>query len=164
MIAGRDLFWWLTTTGVLDASHTSRLGRRVRGAEPVIGSTRRGLRNAGVTFHPRAVNAQGRSITFADSSTLDFDTVIWATGYRHRDRWITLPGALDSSGALITTDGVTPVPGLYSIGRSWQQDRGSALLGFVARDAHRLARRAMHSLSKPAPGFHGRSSPPAEEV
>src|SRR5690606_34207804 len=48
---GRDLFWWLTTTRVIQAPATSFVGRCLRANEPVIGTPRRALRAAGVTFH-----------------------------------------------------------------------------------------------------------------
>ena len=37
--------------------------------------------------------------------------------------------------------GVTSSPGLYTLGRSWQHTRGSALLGWVGDDAAFLAER-----------------------
>ena len=35
--------------------------------------------------------------------------------------------------------GVTPSPGLYMLGLTWQHTRGSALLGWVGNDAAFLA-------------------------
>ena len=35
--------------------------------------------------------------------------------------------------------GVTPSPGLYFLGLSWQHTRGSALLGWVVDDARYIA-------------------------
>ena len=62
---GRDLFWWLTRTGLLRASVDSRLGRRLRDRELVIGTSWRGLRERGVDLRPRLVGASGRTVTFA---------------------------------------------------------------------------------------------------
>jgi len=138
---GRDLFWWLTTTRVIQAPATSFVGRCLRANEPVIGTPRRALRAAGVTFHPRALVADGGTVQFVDGESVQPAAVVWATGYRHDDSWITTPGALDTRGALVVDDGTTPVPGLYSLGRPWQHDRGSALLGYVHRDAERLGLR-----------------------
>jgi putative flavoprotein involved in K+ transport len=39
--------------------------------------------------------------------------------------------------------GVTPSPGLYMLGLTWQHTRGSALLGWVGRDAAFLAGQIM---------------------
>ena len=139
--AGRDLFWWLTVTGAIHAPVTSPLGRRLRANEPVIGTTRRQLRRAGVTFRPRATASHGDTVTFADGTTFRPAAVVWATGYRHGDRWVTVSGALDATGTLVVDDAATPVSGLYVLGRPWQRSRGSALLGYVRYDAHRLAQR-----------------------
>lgn len=147
-VAGRDLFWWLTVTGVVHAPATSRLGRRVQATEPVIGTGRRLLRRAGVTLHPRTVAADGRRLAFADGTSAEVDAVIWATGHRHDDRWIDVPGALDEAGRLVTADGVTAVAGLYTVGRSWQHSRGSALLGYVGRDAARIAARLLDEVHR----------------
>lgn len=144
-IIGRDLFWWLTTTGVIHARTDSRIGRRLRANDPVIGTSRRALRRAGVIFHPRTAAGASGTVTFADGATMEPDVVVWATGYRHDDRWITAPGALDPTGALIVEADHTSVPGLYALGRPWQRDRGSALLGYVQYDANRLAARLSQS-------------------
>jgi putative flavoprotein involved in K+ transport len=146
-IAGRDLFWWLTTTRVIHAPAHTGLGRRLRANEPVIGTFRTGLRQAGVLFRPRVVSATKTTVTFVDGTSLAPSTVVWATGYRHDDRWISLPGALAATGALVTAGADTTIAGLHTIGRPWQRDRGSALLGFVHRDAQRLADRLTAALA-----------------
>lgn len=56
---------------------------------------------------------------------------------------------LHPHGVLIAREGVSPVRGLYTIGRSWQRNRGSALLGFVSADAARLAPRIAQTLAGP---------------
>jgi putative flavoprotein involved in K+ transport len=48
---------------------------------------------------------------------------------------------LDANGAPIHHEGITDVPGLAFLGMPWQHSRGSALLGWVGRDAARLADR-----------------------
>jgi len=140
-IAGRDLFWWLTATRAVHAPSSTFVGRRLRASDTIIGTTRRALRRAGVAFRPRATTADTSTVGFADGTTFAPSAVVWATGYRQDDRWVTIPGALDTAGELTTDDGVTPVPGLYTLGRPWQRDRGSALLGYVRHDAERLAGR-----------------------
>src|SRR3954462_5852549 len=78
-LLGRDLFSWLTPLGLLDKSVDSRLGRRARGRDTLIGSSRRDLKRHGVTVRPRAVGADGRIVRFADGSDVEVDAVIWAT-------------------------------------------------------------------------------------
>ena len=51
-IAGRDIFWWLTRTGLVTAPTGSRIGRRLRANDPIIGTRRAALRAAGVRFRP----------------------------------------------------------------------------------------------------------------
>ncbi|MFI6428391.1 flavin-containing monooxygenase [Promicromonospora sp. NPDC050880] len=140
-IAGRDIFWWLTRTRLVSAPPDTRIGRRLRANDPIIGTSRAALHAAGVQFRPRALAGACRTISFADGTTLQPDAILWATGYRHDDRWIHIPGALDEHGALQTTGLNTPTRGLHVLGRPWQRSRGSALLGFVGQDAHRLATR-----------------------
>ena len=42
-IAGRDLFWWLTTTHLLSTTVDSRLGRKLQYRDTLIGSSPREL-------------------------------------------------------------------------------------------------------------------------
>ena len=63
------------------------------------------------------------------------ESVIWATGYKENADWIAIPEAKDGQGNLLHRRGVSPVPHLYLIGRSWQWTRGSALLTGVGGDA-----------------------------
>jgi putative flavoprotein involved in K+ transport len=92
----------------------------------------------GVVVRPRAVGADRRTVRFADSTELEVDVVIWATGYRPDHSWIDLRIHGDD-GRLRHRRGVSDVAGLYFRGLSWQHTRGSALLGFVADDAGFIA-------------------------
>jgi putative flavoprotein involved in K+ transport len=139
-LLGRDLFWWLTRTGLLRKTVESRLGRRARGRDTLIGSSPRGIRRAGVTVRPRVVGARGRQVSFADGGVATPDAVIWATGFRPDHSWIDLP-VVDAAGRLRHRRGVTDVPGLFFLGLSWQHTRGSALLGFIESDARFIADR-----------------------
>jgi putative flavoprotein involved in K+ transport len=117
----------------------SRLGRRASQRDTLIGSSPRELRRRyGVGLKPRAVDASGRTVAFADGSELEVDAVVWATGYRPEHSWIELP-VLDADGRARHRRGVTDVPGLYFLGLSWQHTRGSALLGWVKDDAEFIA-------------------------
>ena len=74
-ILGRDLFWWLTKLGLLRKSVDSRLGRRARHRDTLIGSKPRELRQRGVRLEARAVDASDRTVRFDDGSALDVDAV-----------------------------------------------------------------------------------------
>jgi putative flavoprotein involved in K+ transport len=138
-LLGRDLFWWLTKTGLITKTVDSRLGRRARHRDTLIGSSPRELRRRyGVGLKPRAVGGSGRTIRFADGSELEFDAVIWAAGYRPDYSWIDAQ-LLDADGRPRHRRGVTDLPGLYFLGLSWQHTRGSALLGWVKDDAAFIA-------------------------
>jgi putative flavoprotein involved in K+ transport len=137
-LLGRDLFWWLTKTGLIRKTADSRLGRRMRQTDTLIGSKPGELRGLGIDEKPRVVGASGRTVRFADGTVLDVDAVIWATGYRPDYAWIDAPVA-GPDGRPQHRRGVTGVPGLYFLGLSWQHTRGSALIGFVADDAQFIA-------------------------
>jgi putative flavoprotein involved in K+ transport len=138
---GRDLFWWLTTLRLFSTTVDSRLGRRLRHRDTLIGSSPRELRSRyGVRLRARAVDASGSTIRFDDGSELEVDAVIWATGYRPDYSWIHLP-VLDPEGRLVHRRGVTDIAGLYFVGLTWQHTRGSALLGWVKEDAEYIAER-----------------------
>jgi putative flavoprotein involved in K+ transport len=140
-VLGRDLFWWLTKTGLIRKTVESRIGRRAQGRDTLIGSSPRELRRRhGVEVKPRVVAASGRTVTFADGGELEVDAVIWATGYRPDFSWIDAP-VFDRDGRLRHHRGVTDVPGLFFLGLTWQHTRGSALLGWVGEDAEFVAGR-----------------------
>jgi len=135
---GRDVFTILTATGLMGKTVDSRLGRRLSGRDALIGSSPRAIRRVGVHVRPRATGAAGATITFADGSTLDARTVIWATGFGVDYSYVDAP-VFSEDGAVIHTRGVTAAPGLYFLGMPWQHTRGSALLGWVKDDAQHIA-------------------------
>src|SRR5919204_326707 len=80
-LLGRDLFWWLTKTHVLDKTVESRLGRKLSTRDTLIGSSPGEVtKRYGVELRPRAVDADGHTVRFDDGSELDVNAVIWATG------------------------------------------------------------------------------------
>jgi putative flavoprotein involved in K+ transport len=75
-LLGRDLFWWLTKTGILDKTVDTRLGRKLRARDTLIGSSPRQLRKRyGVELKPRMVDAAGRTARFEDGSELEVTEV-----------------------------------------------------------------------------------------
>jgi putative flavoprotein involved in K+ transport len=137
---GRELFWWLSRSGVLSLPTTSRLARRLHAPELAVGTSWRRLREAGVRLRGRAVGASGRTVGLADGGAVDVEAVLWATGYRPDFSWIEVAGAV-AGGRPVHRAGLSAVPGLAFLGLPWQRTRGSALLGFVGADAAWLARR-----------------------
>lgn len=125
-LLGRDLFWWFTRSGLLNRPAGSHLARRMRArGELIVGTRRAALRKVGVDFVPRAVDADGSEITFANGTSRTVATVVWATGFRADYSWIDVPGVF-LDGHTVHRRGVTNVPGLYLLGQQWQHTRGSS--------------------------------------
>jgi putative flavoprotein involved in K+ transport len=157
---GRDLFWWLTKTGLIKKTVESRIGQRLQKREDtLIGSSARQIRRLGVELKPRLTGASGRLVSFADGSTLEVDAVIWATGYRSDYAWIDAP-VFDSDGQVKHRRGVTDVPGLFFLGMPWQYTRGSALIGWVKDDAEFIA----EQIEASAKGRPPEREPPEHET
>jgi putative flavoprotein involved in K+ transport len=139
-ILGRDLFRYLEATGLMRKTVDSRLAKRLKDRETLIGSSPRAARRQGIRMRPRVSGADGATVTFADGSGLAVNAVVWATGYRLDHSLVQLP-VFDDRGRLSHQRGVTDVPGLYVLGLQWQHTRGSALLGWVKDDAQYIAQR-----------------------
>jgi putative flavoprotein involved in K+ transport len=137
-VLGRDLFWWLTKSGVINKTGESRLGSRMRHRDTPIGSSPRRLSSHGVTLKPRVIDTRGKTVRFEDGGELDVDAVIWATGYRSDYSWLDVP-VIDAESRVRHRRGLTGLPGLYFLGLYWQWTRGSALIGWVSDDAEYIA-------------------------
>jgi putative flavoprotein involved in K+ transport len=147
---GRDIWWWLTMMGVSRVTVESRLGQRLSQRDVVIGGGLRELKRNGVVIRPRVAGGSGRTVTFADGSSADYEAIIWATGFRIDHSWIEIPEIKDERGQVRHVRGVTDSPGLYMLGMTWQYTRTSALLGWVGEDAAFLADRLEAALQAPA--------------
>lgn len=65
-------------------------------------------------------------------------------------------GTVDANGNHIEDRGVSPTPGLFYVGRSWQISRASALLCGVGADAARIVDHVMSWLRREVdPGHRG---------
>jgi putative flavoprotein involved in K+ transport len=150
---GRDIWWWLSLLRVPQITIESRLGQRLSERDVVIGGGLRELERSGVTIRPRVVGGSGRTVSFDDDSTADYEAIVWATGFRVDHSWIEVPEIKDEQGQIRHLRGVTESPGLYLLGMTWQSTRTSALLGWVGDDAAYLADRI--EATKQTPGSHG---------
>lgn len=138
-VLGRSLFWWLAKAGLMDASLDTRLGRRMSRTDTLIGIGPRALARAhGVHVTGRVVDVRGGTVMTEDGRRITPSSVVWATGFRPDFGWIDAP-VLDARGIPMHRRGVTAAPGLYVLGLSWLHTRGSALIGWVGRDAEYLA-------------------------
>jgi len=139
---GRDIWWWGSKLGVSKVTIASALGRRLSRRDPVIGPGTRALaREQGVQLRARVQSVAGTSVTFADETSSEPSSIVWATGFRGDYGWIDVPGVLDDAGRPAHRRGVTSAQGFYFLGLTWLWTRGSALLGWVGDDASYLAER-----------------------
>jgi putative flavoprotein involved in K+ transport len=136
---GHDVWWWATLVGLTRVTFGSRLGKRLSTRDQIIGGGERELKRNGVVVRPRLSSVAGRSVTFADGTSSEYDGVLWATGFRNDHSWIEIPQVKDEQGRVQHDRGVTDAPGLYVLGLTWQHTRTSALLGWVTNDAEFLA-------------------------
>jgi len=136
---GRDIWWWLSLVGIPRITVESRLGKRLSERDVVIGGGLRELEREAVKVRSRVAGGTGRTISFDDGSSEDYEAVVWATGFRVDHSWIEIPEAKDERGRIRHVRGVTESPGLYLLGMTWQYKRTSALLGWVGEDAAHLA-------------------------
>ncbi len=96
-ILGRDLFRYLEATGLMNKTVTSRIGRRMKDRETLIGSSPRTARKDGIQTRARATGADGATVTFADGTDITVDAVVWATGFRLDHSLVELP-VIDDGG------------------------------------------------------------------
>ena len=67
--------------------------------------------------------------------------VIWAVGYVDDSSWLAVPDATAADGSFLHAEGVSPVHGLFFVGRPWQRNRASALIMGVGDDARLIVQR-----------------------
>lgn len=146
-VAGRDAMWWAEKAGLLFADKDSLRGKLARrfDAFPDRSLTDAALRKAGVECLARITEADGSSLRFEDGAVRQADTVIWCIGYRDEAPWMQIDDAV-CEGRLVEDRGVSPVPGLFYIGRSWQNCRASALLCGAGHDARNIVARIIGHL------------------
>jgi putative flavoprotein involved in K+ transport len=120
----------------MDVSVDSLLGRRMSRTDTLIGNSLRMLR--AVRLHGRAFEVRGDAVLTADGGRVSPPSVVWATGFQPGFGWIEAP-MLDARGAPVHRRGLKSAPRLYFLGLSWLHTRGSALMGWMDRDAEHLA-------------------------
>lgn len=134
-ILGRDAFWWLSNSGILRLPTNTPLARRLAMPDPVVGTNIDELARS-AEFAGRVVDVAGAQLVTADGKRIDASTVLWATGYRNDWSW--LGAELLGADGQPEHDAGIGASGLHFVGLYRMRNRGSALLGFVGRDAERV--------------------------
>lgn len=134
-ILGRDAFWWLSRSGILRLPTNTPLARRLAMPDPVVGTKLDELARH-VRFAERVVDVADGQLVTADGQRIDASTVLWATGYRNDWSW--LGAELLGADGQPEHDAGIGASGLHFVGLYRMRNRGSALLGFVGRDAERV--------------------------
>jgi putative flavoprotein involved in K+ transport len=105
---------------------------------------------AAIPAEPVRPATPGPAIRELDLAAAGIGTVLWATGYRRRYRWLRVP-VLRPDGELRHQRGVTPAPGLYAIGLPLQSRRNSTFIDGVRHDALSITRQiTRHPHRRPA--------------
>ncbi|WP_462418928.1 flavin-containing monooxygenase [Kytococcus sp. Marseille-QA3725] len=138
---GRPVHDWFTWLGI-DQFNQARWG----GVPPDVrvlddGRHRAALRAGKPPQRPVFETFTTDGVRWPDGTTEPVDTVLFATGFRSSVGFLSLPGAVDESGAPRHRMGVsTTVPGLYFVGLPGQLSRRSATLRGAGRDARHVVR------------------------
>ncbi|PRY26399.1 putative flavoprotein involved in K+ transport [Aliiruegeria haliotis] len=74
------------------------------------------------------------SLRAIDLRAAGIRTILWATGYRRSYPWLQLP-VFDPSGEILQSGGITPCPGLYTLGLPFMRRRNSTFIDGVGQDA-----------------------------
>ena len=137
---GKNVWWWFSTLGVLSAPAESWLGKRMRTADPFPDRDRSlpSLQARGVEIMPHLVSITGRKAGFEGGQAIDIDSVIWAVGYRDDITWLQVPRTTSARGEFLHDQGISPIPGIYYVGRPWQRNRASALISGAGPDAKEI--------------------------
>lgn len=141
-IFGKSIWWWLRRLGLLSVSGSSRIGRLMQRKDPFPDRDRslKSLAARGIVMMPRLLEAKGGEAIFEGGQSHKIAAVVWAVGYRDQTDWLQVRHALDDQGRFLQEEGVSPVSGLYFLGRPWQRNRASALVMGVGDDARQIVK------------------------
>lgn len=136
-MGGRSIFWWFDKLGILKATNTSIIGKRVQqSGDPIFGfELKKAIKEWEVTLKEKVINIEKNDVFFKDNTKVQVDNVIWATGFKQKYSWIDIDNIYNKKGLIKHQRGLTAIKGLYFLGLPWQHKRGSALLQGVGEDA-----------------------------
>jgi putative flavoprotein involved in K+ transport len=140
-LLGLSIFWYFDKLGFLQADITTNKGAWLQKQnEKVYGmELKELLRQNKVIKKPRVISSKtGMEIYFGDESSVTVQNIVWATGFRPNFSWVHIDGAIDTLGQPYHRKGVSPITDLFFLGLPWLTCRGSALLGWIGKDAKTL--------------------------
>lgn len=151
-IWGRDVHFWIRITGIdtWKRAFPSWNPGEIKKAEVLdVGVYQAALASGNPTYHALFEQFTETGVQWEAGQAGEFDTVIFATGFRPNFPYLAALGALDEHGNALHTGGVsTTVPGLYYVGISGQRSHASATLrgsgadaAYVIRDLRRYCKR-----------------------
>lgn len=150
---GKDIFWWLSKTGVLFADTHSWLGKvmQKRNPLPCAELSNRRLENFNIQIAQSLAKIEDDLLCDRRGKKYRVDAVVWCVGYQEETAWLTLPQASDMKGFICRSGykegGKTPYHGMFIVGRKWLYSRSSELLLGVPKDAARVALRVENYLA-----------------
>lgn len=136
-IGGRSIFWWFNKLGILKATNTSIIGKRIQQhGDPIFGfELKKAIKEWEVTLKDKVTNLEKNDVFFKDNTKIQVDNIIWATGFKQNYSWLDIDDIFNNKGIIKHQRGLTAIRGLYFLGLPWQHKRGSALLQGVGQDA-----------------------------
>lgn len=154
-VLSKDIFWWLHCARAVYADTNSIVGRLLQRRKPIpCGEyNNTNLRKVGVTIAAKFTEAKSTILYDFTGRAYLADAVIWAIGYEEDTSWLPIDGAVDDEGFCCETGqvrgGMTPLPGLYCIGRKWLSSRASELLMGTPSDSARVCEFVLRHLAAP---------------
>lgn len=142
---GKDIYWWLYTTGMMNLKAEGWLGKRLlktkTGGDALIGASlaeivaKNGLIRKGMLLGLEAEKA-----VFENEAPLsDIRNIVWATGFKNDYSWVKMP-VFDAEGLPLQKRGKAKAQtGLYFMGIKFMYRADSSNLGGVGRDAKWIA-------------------------
>lgn len=151
----KDIFWWLHYVRAVYADTNSIIGGILRRRNPIPCAEYNNsyLRKNGVTLAAELTEVKSTILYDCEGRAYLADAVIWTVGYEDETGWLPIDGAVDEgrfcceSGKL--RGGLTPLPGLFCIGRKWLSNRASELLMGASLDSTRVCGFVLGHLAAP---------------
>lgn len=85
-----------------------------------------------------------------DMESAGIKTIVWATGYRRDYSWLRIP-VFTPQGEIRQRDGVTPIPGLFTLGLPFMRRANSTFIDGVGQDSREISRLIANHLGQAAP-------------